>query len=142
MNPREWQNPKFLQKGREEARAYYIPYDSMEQALYGDKNQSGKYQLLNGEWDFKYYNAYYEIDDDIVFTDKIPVPSNWQMYGYDRPAYVNVNYPHPVDLPYVPDEYMPKLKIVSKGITPSNLELEENNRARSSRLRVVEKIRD
>ena len=45
-------------------------------------------------------------------------------------------------LPYVPDEYMPKLKIVSKGITPSNLELEENNRARSSRLRVVEKIRD
>jgi len=45
-------------------------------------------------------------------------------------------------LPYVPDEYMPKLKIISKGITPSNLELEENNRARSSRLRVVEKIRD
>ena len=45
-------------------------------------------------------------------------------------------------LPYVPDEYMPKLKIISKGITPSDLELEENNRARSSRLRVVEKIRD
>lgn len=45
-------------------------------------------------------------------------------------------------LPYVPEEYMPKLKIVSKGITPSDLELEENNRARSSRLRVVEKIRD
>ena len=45
-------------------------------------------------------------------------------------------------LPYVPEEYMPKLKIISKGITPSDLELEENNRARSSRLRVVEKIRD
>ena len=45
-------------------------------------------------------------------------------------------------LPYVPEEYMPKLKIVSKGITPSELELSENNRARSSRLRVVEKIRD
>ena len=44
-------------------------------------------------------------------------------------------------LPYVPEEYMPKLKIISKGITPSDLELEENNRARSSRLRVVEKIR-
>lgn len=104
MNPREWQNPKFLQKGREEARAYYIPYDTMEQALWGDKHQSGKYQLLNGEWDFKYYDAYYEMDEEIVFTDKIPVPSNWQMHGYDRPAYVNVNYPHPVDLPWVPDE--------------------------------------
>ena len=45
-------------------------------------------------------------------------------------------------LPFVPEEYMPKLKIISKGITPSNLELEENNRARSSRLRVVEKIRN
>ena len=45
-------------------------------------------------------------------------------------------------LPYVPDEFMPKLKIVSKGIVPSELELNENNRARSSRLRVVEKIKD
>ena len=45
-------------------------------------------------------------------------------------------------LPFVPEEYMPKLKIISKGITPSELELTENNRARSSRLRVVEKIRD
>ena len=45
-------------------------------------------------------------------------------------------------LPYVPDEFKPKLKIISKGITPSELELEENNRDRSSRLRVVEKIKD
>lgn len=45
-------------------------------------------------------------------------------------------------LPCVPEEYMPKLKIISKGITPSTYELNENNRARSSRLRVVEKIKD
>ena len=45
-------------------------------------------------------------------------------------------------LPYVPDEFKPKLKLVSKGITPSEEELVENNRARSSRLRVVEKIRE
>lgn len=45
-------------------------------------------------------------------------------------------------LPYVPQEMMPKLKIISKGITPSKEELEENNRARSARLRVVEKIKD
>lgn len=44
-------------------------------------------------------------------------------------------------LPYVPDEYMPKCKIISKGITASSLELEENNRARSARLRVIEKIK-
>ena len=45
-------------------------------------------------------------------------------------------------LPYVPDEYVPKIKIISKGVTASQSELEDNNRARSARLRVIEKIRD
>lgn len=45
-------------------------------------------------------------------------------------------------LPYVPEEYMPKIKVISKGITPSDKELSENNRARSARLRVIEKIKD
>ncbi len=45
-------------------------------------------------------------------------------------------------LPMVPEEYQPILEIISKGITPSREELDENNRARSSRLRVVEKIKD
>ncbi len=45
-------------------------------------------------------------------------------------------------LPYVPDEYMPKYKIVCKGITASGEELSENNRARSARLRVIERIKE
>ena len=45
-------------------------------------------------------------------------------------------------LPFVPDEYMPKYKIICKGVTASNQELEENNRARSARLRVIERIKD
>ncbi len=45
-------------------------------------------------------------------------------------------------LPYIPKELEPKFKIISKGITPSKEELEENNRARSARLRVIERIRD
>ena len=45
-------------------------------------------------------------------------------------------------LPYIPDEFQPKFKIISKGITPSKEELIENNRARSSRLRVVEKVKE
>ena len=45
-------------------------------------------------------------------------------------------------LPFVPDEYMPKYRVVSKGIVPSEEELIENNRARSARLRVIERIRD
>jgi len=44
-------------------------------------------------------------------------------------------------LPYIPEEYKPILNIVGKSITPSDNELKENNRARSSRLRVAEKIK-
>lgn len=44
-------------------------------------------------------------------------------------------------LPFIPEEYLPKYKLIA-NITPSSEELEENNRARSSRLRVIERIKD
>ena len=44
-------------------------------------------------------------------------------------------------LPFVPEEYQPKYKLIA-NITPSKEELEENNRARSSRLRVIERIKE
>lgn len=45
-------------------------------------------------------------------------------------------------LPFVPEEYLPKYKVVSKGIVASKEELEENSRAHSARLRVLEKCKD
>lgn len=45
-------------------------------------------------------------------------------------------------LPFVPDEYLPKYKIISKGITASLDELEENSRSHSARLRVIEKCKE
>ncbi len=42
-------------------------------------------------------------------------------------------------LPVVPEEYLPKYKIV-KTITPSKEELEENPRARSAKLRIIERL--
>ncbi len=44
------------------------------------------------------------------------------------------------DLPFVPEEYLPKYRVVGK-FSPSKEELEVNNRAHSARLRVIEKIR-
>ncbi len=43
-------------------------------------------------------------------------------------------------LPVVPKEYLPNFKIV-KVIEPSSQELEKNNRSRSSKLRVIERIK-
>ena len=45
-------------------------------------------------------------------------------------------------LPFVPLEYMPKYKVISKGITASLNELEDNSRAHSARLRVLEKCKE
>ncbi|RDI47557.1 16S rRNA (cytosine(1402)-N(4))-methyltransferase RsmH [Falsibacillus pallidus] len=47
----------------------------------------------------------------------------------------------PHGLPVIPDEYKPELKLVNrKPITASEEELEMNNRARSAKLRIAEKI--
>ena len=44
-------------------------------------------------------------------------------------------------LPTIPDEFKPKLKIINrKAITPSEEELNKNNRSRSSKLRIAEKL--
>ena len=43
------------------------------------------------------------------------------------------------NLPIIPDEYKPKYKIIA-NIKPTNEEVEKNNRSRSARLRVIERV--
>lgn len=48
----------------------------------------------------------------------------------------------PPGLPIIPEEFQPKLKLITrKPILPSDAELEFNNRARSAKLRVAEKMK-
>lgn len=101
---RHYENPELIQENCEPQRAYYIPYDSIEKALKGKKEESAFYQPLNGEWKFRYFERDIDVPDTITEWDTIMVPSNWQMCGYDIPYYTNVNYPYPVDPPYVPDD--------------------------------------
>ncbi len=85
-------------------RAYYIPYDTLDGALLFDKTKSPYYTLLNGEWDFRYYERDIDCPDIITEWDKVKVPSCWQMTGYEKPYYANVKYPYPIDPPYVPND--------------------------------------
>lgn len=49
----------------------------------------------------------------------------------------------PPGLPVIPDEYKPTLKLVTrKPIVPTDEELEQNNRSRSAKLRIAEKINE
>jgi beta-galactosidase len=106
-----WQNPQILHENREEATAAFIPYQSQQFALKGIKGGSAFYRLLNGNWKFAWFNRYdaapenfSAADFDVSKWDEIQVPLNWQMCGYDIPQYSNLNYPFPVDPPYVPTE--------------------------------------
>lgn len=81
-------------------RAYFIPYDSKEtllaQNVLTERYNSPMVTLLNGEWDFKYYekdmlipNEFYT---DRIQFDKVNVPSTWQRTGYREPCYLNTRY--------------------------------------------------
>lgn len=102
--PKYYEDPSTLHVGCEENRSYYIPY-ALE-----DQTESSRILLLNGTWDFRYYETPHELED---FTkenysyetyDSIPVPSCIQTQGYDRHQYTNVNFPFAYDAPYVPQE--------------------------------------
>ncbi len=87
-----YENPNKTSENRLSPRSYYIPEGVSE------------YTLLNGEWDFAYFKSIADVPDEITNWDKIPVPSCWQILGYENPNYTNINYPYPIDPPYVPDE--------------------------------------
>ncbi len=68
---------------------------------------------LNGRWRFRLHpravvgTEAAAVDFDDQDWDEIPVPSHWVLEGAGRfgaPIYTNVQYPFPIDPPYVPDE--------------------------------------
>lgn len=100
---RKYEDLTRIYENVEPGRTHYIPYDTLEKALAGDKNSSKYYMLLNGNWNFKFFER------DVDFTlegdwDTTDVPSCWQARGYEMPYYTNVNYPYAVEPPYVPDD--------------------------------------
>ena len=105
--PRYFEDPQTLHVNTTSHHAYFIPFSSTESAVKKTREFSPYFTLLNGEWDFAYFESYTHLPQDflhISFTDKIPAPSNWQNHGYDNHQYTNVNYPFPFDPPYVPIE--------------------------------------
>ena len=102
---------KHLHVGTEEPRAYYIPYPISQEVevtstgIY-DGEKSKSVISLNGDWYFRLFRGVYELDEDfyerveeVVGEQTIPVPSCWQMEGYDYHQYTNVRYPIPFDFP-------------------------------------------
>ena len=105
------QDPAVLHVGTMENHAYFIPFSDEESARSHDRTRSARMTLLSGTWRFAYYpnpwdvpDAFKEAGFDAASWDAIPVPSCWQMLGYDRHQYTNIRYPFPFDPPYVPED--------------------------------------
>lgn len=111
-----WENEKVFAINKLDGHATYMPYPSEQQMLsdraYYDtpwtEPINAAYQSLNGTWKFNLVlepesrpTTFFEEGFDVSRWDDIPVPSNWEMQGYDHPIYANVEYPHANIPPYI-----------------------------------------
>ncbi|MBJ9992401.1 glycoside hydrolase family 2 TIM barrel-domain containing protein [Paenibacillus sp. S28] len=106
MNSTFHEDPQQLHVNTEKNRNYFIPF-SPTQDPFAQREQSNHFFLLNGPWGFRYYDSIRDLEEnflEIQEYNEIPVPSNWQLHGYDVPQYTNIHYPIPYDPPYVPDQ--------------------------------------
>ncbi len=99
-----WLNQiEILSDGRRPSRSAFLPFADERTALKDHPGLSDRRLSLNGVWQFRY------IDNDSAAVaaedpwDQIEVPGHWQMQGFGRPHYTNVQYPFPVDPPNVPN---------------------------------------
>ena len=97
--------------GCEKPHAYFIPYESREGALRGERAQSAFLKTLCGKWDFRFFDSPSKIealdiaDFDAMPADKIDVPRSWEnTLRYDTPNYTNTEYPFPCEPPRVPEK--------------------------------------
>ena len=107
----DWENEAVLQINREPARATFVPFATVEQALEGNVTNSPHYLSLNGDWKFNWVarpelrpTNFFETTFDDSTWKTIPVPANWEMNGYGTPIYVSSGYPFAIDPPRVTSE--------------------------------------
>jgi beta-galactosidase/beta-glucuronidase len=91
----DWENEQVFQRNRLPARSYFFPPSTFS---------------LNGDWKFDYAATPAEAPAPSLKHEawdkyqSIPVPSHWQLHGYGRPQYTNIQLPFAADPPYVPSE--------------------------------------
>ncbi|MEN6427819.1 MAG: sugar-binding domain-containing protein, partial [Phycisphaerales bacterium] len=110
----DWENPEVIGRNKEPGHCTLMVYPDVETALGCDRNASPYHQSLNGKWKFNCVVKpadrpmdFYKPDFDVSGWAEIPVPSNWEMHGYDKPIYLNMQYPHPTNPPYIAHDYNP-----------------------------------
>jgi len=104
---RDWENPVVTSLQRLDTHPPFASWRNEQEAR--DDRPSPSLQSLNGQWQFSYFTQPEAVPQSWLLQDlpdaaALPVPANWQLHGYDAPIYTNVQYPIPVDPPFVPHE--------------------------------------
>ena len=126
---RDWENQHITQINRYPMHTPYGVYETLEQALDGDRCASKYKKSLNGNWKFYMAQRPEETPESFELPDfndgqwaEIPVPSNWELEGYGKPVYTNILYPFnrtdgegPYEMEIVPGE-----KVLNAPYVPKN----------------------
>ena len=112
----KWEDETVFAENKERGVATYMPYNNeaemlADAAYYATpwtEPVNSRYMTLNGTWKFNLVSepsqrplTFFENGFDVSAWDEIPVPSNWEMHGYDKPIYNNVEYPHSNTPPFI-----------------------------------------
>ena len=101
--PHDWENPHVLGINK-------LPYHATLQ-LPSKWKECKEIVSLDGQWKFYWSKDpesrpadFYREDFDVSGWDNIKVPGNWQLQGFGKPIYVNMQYPFHRDRPSVTGE--------------------------------------
>ena len=103
----DWQNQTITHLNRLPAHPAFASW--RDELAARDNHPSPHRRQLDGEWQFAYARSPFAVDaqwltQDLPGSRGTPVPSNWQMEGYDAPIYTNVRYPIDTTPPRVPED--------------------------------------
>ena len=107
----EWQQEQNLSLNKEQPRASFMSFPAAALATAVARETSPFFQSLDGAWKFHWVGnpserpvGFQRPDYDVAAWKEIPVPSNWQLEGYDTPIYSNQSYTFKRDWPRVMGE--------------------------------------
>ena len=105
--PNDWENPLVFGINKLDATNLTVPH-SDSSSVCQDYRDSRYFRSLNGIWKFKWTESvqqripgFHEPKFEDQGWDNLPVPSNWQMHGFGKPIYSNINYPFDKKPPFI-----------------------------------------
>ena len=121
--------PDYFKENRLDARSSHKFYRNEDEA---DSGCSSFIHCMNGIWKFSYApnialapKDFQSPDFDCKYWDDIKVPGHIQMQGYDKPQYVNVQYPwdglYDIEPGNIPEDFNPVASYVKYFTLPEHM---------------------